>query len=115
MSAVTEDKSERSSSLIHFAIKVGIVAVVISLCTIFVADAIMWQLEEVIAGTLGTATGTPFWTKVERELDRAADPASELPPKKKQKLINDVRVIVARWRPLVDAVQVELQKPASKE
>ena len=29
------------------------------------------------------------------------------------KLINDVRVIVARWRPFIEAVQSEMQKPAS--
>jgi len=52
-----------------------------------------------------------IWGKIERELDRAADPASDLPPEKKQKLVNDVRVIVARWRPFLDAVAGEMQKP----
>jgi hypothetical protein len=42
---------------------------------------------------------------VEEELDRAASPASDLPPERKQKLINNVRTIVARWRPVIDALQ----------
>jgi hypothetical protein len=57
--------------------------------------------------------GPQFWGKIEQKLDRAADVSSDLPPEKKQKLINDVRVIVARWRPFIDAVQSEMQKPTN--
>jgi hypothetical protein len=57
--------------------------------------------------------GRQFWVKLENELDRAAAPTSDLSPETKQKLINDVRVIVARWRPFIDAVQNEIQKPAN--
>jgi hypothetical protein len=45
-------------------------------------------------------------------LDRAADPASDLPPEKKQKLLNDVKVIVARWRPFVEAAQTAAKSPS---
>jgi hypothetical protein len=99
--------------ILPFAIKTCIVAVVISACTIFVADWIIDDFKDAIGTTIANTTGAPFWGKIERELDRAADPASDLPPEKKQKLLNDVRVIVVRWRPFLDTVQSELQKAPS--
>jgi len=113
--------------IVPFAIKTCIVAVVISACTIFVADSIIDNLKDAIAtiaaNTTGdvkdaiaaNTTGAQFWGKIERELDRAADPASDLPPEKKQKLLNDVRVIVVRWRPFLDTVQSELQKAPERQ
>jgi len=95
-----------SGSILQFAIKTCIVAVVISTSTIFVAGWIIDDFKDALRNT----TGAPFWGKVERELDRAADPASDLPPEKKQKLLNDVHVIAARWRPFLDAVYSEFQK-----
>lgn len=100
-------------NILPFAIKTCIVAVVISACTIFVADWIIGDFKDAIGNTIGKTSGGPFWGKIERELDRAADPATDLPPEKKQKFLKDVRVIVARWRPFLDAVQSELQKPPS--
>ena len=115
--------------IVQFTIKTCVVAVVISACTIFVIDWIVSDLQDLALQTIAsvrdqiagvrdqidhtTIGGEKFWTKVEHELDRAADPKSDLPPQEKQKLINDVRVIVARWRPFVDAAQDELQKPRS--
>jgi hypothetical protein len=100
-------------NIVGFAIKACIVAVVISASTIFVADSIIDSVKDAIAS--GTS-GAQFWGKIERELDRAADPASDLPPEKKQKLLNDVRVIVVRWRPFLDTVQSELRKaPGTNE
>ncbi len=64
---------------------------------------------------MGNTTGARFWGKIEREFDRAADPAADLPADKKQKLLNDVHVIVARWRPFLDAAQSELQKSSAHE
>lgn len=100
-----------SDRILPFAIKTCIVAVVISSSAIFVADWIIDDFKDAI----GKTTGAPFWGKIERELDRAADPATDLSPEKKQKLLNDVRVIVARWRPFLDAVRSELQKSSSAD
>ena len=106
--------------IVPFAVKTCIVAVVISACTIFVVDWIVSDLQDFSLQMMATVrdqidtssmSGAKFWTKVERELDRAADPSSDLPPQQKQKLIHDVRAIIARWRPFVDAAQDEMQKP----
>jgi hypothetical protein len=103
-----------------FIIKTCVVAVVISACVLFVTDWIISDLQDLATTTIaGLRADTPligghqFWTKVEHELDRAALPASDLPPEEKQKLIHDVRVIVARWRPFFDAAQQEATKPSA--
>jgi hypothetical protein len=104
-------------NILQFAVKACIVAVVISVSTIVVASWVIGSIEASAARSLAalreTAIGGPqFWGKVERELARAADPRSDLPPEKKQKLLNDLRTITVRWRPFVDAVTTELQRPA---
>jgi hypothetical protein len=104
-----------------FAIKTCIVVVAISARALFVAEAVVDNLQDSVARTIsdlrrqlpqGPIGGRQLGAKIEEELDRAADPSTELPPEKKQKLIHDVHVIVARWRPFIEAVQSEMQKPA---
>ena len=108
----------RSSEVGRFFVKTCIVVVVISAATIFVADWIVGSVEASVARTVSTLRagmpigGRQFWEKIENQLDAAANPASDLPPQKKQKIINDMHVIVARWRPVLDAVTTEMQKPA---
>jgi hypothetical protein len=125
VSKSTEQPVANSSSwIVPFAIKTCLLAVVISACTIFVVDSIIDSVEDATARAVVNVRaqlmdtpigGQQFWIKLEHELDRAADPASDLPPEKKQKLINDMRVIVARWRPFVDTFERETQKPPSAD
>jgi hypothetical protein len=37
----------------------------------------------------------------------------DLPPERKQKLVNNVRILAVRWRPLIDALQDGRQAPAA--
>jgi len=111
MNEKVEKERDPFGAVTLFAVKACIVAVVISAATIFTVDWIISDVGEALGNTV--QGGPQFWGKIEHELDRAADPASDLPPEKKQKLINDVRVIVARWRPFIEAVQSELQKSSS--
>jgi hypothetical protein len=111
----------RQEDIIQFAVKTCIVAVVISACGIFVADWIIKSVEASTANTISavrqqlapTVGGRQFWIKIKEQLDNAAAPSSDLPPEEKQKLLNDMRVIVSRWRPFIDAAQDELHKPAA--
>jgi hypothetical protein len=105
-----------------FAIKTCIVVVAISVGSLFVVEAGVDNLQDAAARTIsslrrelpqGPIGGRELGTKIEQELDRAADPSSEMPPEKRQKLLNDVHVIVARWRPFIEAIQSEMEKPAS--
>jgi hypothetical protein len=111
-----------SGNIMLFTVKVIIVVIAVSLCTVFVADRIIDRAQDSIALAISnvrqqvaeTPIGGPeMWAKVERILDRAADPSSDLPPEKKLNLINDVRVVVSRWRPFIDAAEDEMKKPAS--
>jgi hypothetical protein len=53
------------------------------------------QLEGTVIG------GNRFWTKLERELDRLADPKTDLTPEKKQKILSQIKLISDRWRPFL--------------
>jgi hypothetical protein len=107
-----------------FAVKTCFIAAVISVCSIVVVNWVVATVEDSVTRTVSQVRtqlaqtpigGERFWTKIEHELDRAADPRSDLPPEEKQKLINNLRIITARWRPVIDAVRSEMQKsPAAQ-
>jgi hypothetical protein len=121
----TDEQAQQNGpldSIVHFAAKACIVALVTSACAIFVGSWVIRSLEDSVARTISAQLAkmadipigsARFWEKLEHELDSAADPSSDLLPEKKQKLLNDVRVIVARWRPFIDAAKNEVQNPAS--
>jgi hypothetical protein len=121
---IASSNVSRSGTYKELLIKTCIVAIVISLCTIFVVDWIIQSIEDSIARTGDNIVaalssqapegGRKFWAEIERNIDIAADPRSDLPPEKKQQMLNDVRVIVARWRPFIDAISDEMQKPPQK-
>lgn len=115
---VGEPKTDITGPIALFAIKTCIVAVVITACAVFAADWVIGSAEESFARSVRSVQqtsigGRKFWTRLEEELDRAAAPASDLPPERKQKLINNVRILAARWRPLIDALQDSRQAPAA--
>ena len=95
----------------QFALKTGIVIGMITAAVIFCGILLTVRLEAVVDNAiygletnidrLTTNQGKHFWSAVERELDRAADPNTELPEEKKQKLLSDIRTIANRWRPFV--------------
>jgi hypothetical protein len=106
----------------QFAIKTVIVAgaivvsawVMLDLLDDF-ADRRMQQLERTMrsATSLG---GRQFWTKLENQLEQLADPKSDLPPEKKQKILAEIKVISERWRPFLmeaaAAIEGETKQPA---
>jgi hypothetical protein len=111
MNDMIEKNVTQSDNIIQFAVKTCIVAIVISACTIFVADWVIGSLQDAVREM--RIGGRQFWSKIENELHQAAAASSDLPPEKKQRLLNDVRIIVARWRPFVDAVRTEMEKPVN--
>jgi hypothetical protein len=60
--------------------------------------------------------GQRFWTKLEGELDRLADPRSDLSPEKKQKILSQIKIVSDRWRPFLNeaasAIEGESKKAA---
>jgi hypothetical protein len=115
---IEEKKTDLTGPIVLFAVKTCIVAVVVTACVVFAADWVIGSAEHSFARSVRSIQqisigGRKFWSRLEEELDRAAAPASDLPPERKQKLINNVRILAARWRPLIDALQDGKQAPAA--
>jgi hypothetical protein len=106
----------------QFAVKTAIVAgaIIVSAWIMLdilddFADRRMQQFER----TLRSATslgGRQFWSKLENQLEQLADPRSDLPPERKQKILAQIKVISERWRPfLMEAaatIEGETKQPA---
>ena len=94
----------------QFALKTAIVAVAIVLSAWVMLDVLdgfatrrMQQLETTIrsATVIG---GRQFWTRLEDELDKLADPRADISPEKKRKILSQIKVISDRWRPFLSEV-----------
>jgi hypothetical protein len=73
----------------------------------------MEQLERSVraATSLG---GHRFWTKLENELDRLADPRTDLSPEKRQKILSQIKVISDRWRPFLTEAAAAIEGESKK-
>ena len=87
----------------QFAIKAVIVSITIIL-TLWAALAIMDNFVEARLEASGKIGGRQFWAKIERELEKQADPKSDLSPEKKQKLLAQIRTVADRWHPFIREV-----------
>jgi hypothetical protein len=102
-----------------FIIKVCVVVGIISAAAVITSSIIIARVEESTARTIASLKpdkigGRQFWSGLEKQLDRAADPSSDLPPEEKEKLISDLRAISTRWRPFLEAIQGD-QKPSQEK
>jgi hypothetical protein len=77
------------------------------------ADRRMQQFERTLraATSLG---GRQFWNKLENQLERLADPKSDLPPEKKQKILAQIKVISERWRPFLMEAAASIEGETNK-
>jgi hypothetical protein len=94
----------------HFLLKTVIVCLAIIVSgwiMLSLLDDLVTRRMEQLERTVRAATaigGNQFWSKLEGELDRLADPKTDLTPEKKQKILSQIKVISDRWRPfLVEA------------
>jgi hypothetical protein len=122
----------RRGELRYFAVKalivIGLIAGLIAGITALSAGLLAPKFEQLV-GTVermvGNAQakmqqyakvgGASFWEKMEHELDRAADPASDLPAEQKRKLLAQIHAVVERWRPFMAEIAplfADFQKPA---
>ncbi len=90
-----------------YAAKVAIFLVLFCAAVIGSGAIVATKLHAALVSALGSETvgGSRFWSKIEQEIHRAADTSQDLPPEKKQQLLNDLRVIVQRWRPFVAEIE----------
>ena len=92
----------------QFAIKTVIVCAAIVVSSIIMLDYLddyvsrrMEQVEATIK-PLTSLGGRQFWTKLERALEQQADPASDVSPERKRKILAQIKVISDRWRPFLN-------------
>jgi hypothetical protein len=102
----------RPGSIAQFALKAIIAAIVVCAATLFLANTLLDRIE---TGINSVKIGGPaFWGKIERELARAADPSSDLPPEQRERILNNLKTVVARWKPFVDVIVPENQNGAGR-
>jgi hypothetical protein len=103
-----------------FLIKTVIVSVAIVLSAwilLGVLDDFVTRRMEQVERTVRAATsigGRQFWTKLEAELDKLADPRMDLPPEKKAKILSQIRAVSDRWRPFLTEAAAAIEGDASK-
>jgi len=101
----------RWHEIYQFALKSCIVLCVAVMGTLFFCYQIdqsltsaIYRFQIMVQANLNRLTvesGSAFWSKVSRELDRAAN--SDIPEDTKQKLLADITKIADKWRPFVIA------------
>jgi len=96
-----------SQGLAQFALKVGIVVALIAGAIVLTSNLIATKLESTRLAWQATLQehtkigGAQFWSKVEKSLDQLADPKSEMPEEKRQKILSNIRVLRDRWWPFI--------------
>jgi hypothetical protein len=97
----------RLGAMGQFTLKIAIVSVAIVLSGWIIVNILddfasrrMQELDATIrsAAVIG---GRGFWTKLEEELDKGADPRMDISPEKKRKILSQIRIISDRWRPFL--------------
>jgi hypothetical protein len=94
--------------LILFFIKTVFVALVIAVAVIITTNMIVSRVEESTRRSLSNLShigGAQFWVALESQIDRAADPSSDVSPEQRERLLRDLRIIAVRWRPFFDALR----------
>jgi len=112
----------RRSEIGQFTLKALIIIGLIAGAFVLTAALVAPRIERVVENTEAKMQqytklgGAQFWAKLEGELERAADPAHDIPPEKKRKLLSQIHVLVERWRPFMVEIAplfADFQRPAS--
>jgi hypothetical protein len=104
--------SAPSYGLARFVLKVAIVIAFVAIAIVVTTNLVTAKIDLIAAkvestrlawqATLQDYTkvgGAQFWLKVEKGLDQLADPKSEMPEEKRQKILANIRAIRERWWP----------------
>ena len=110
----------RLGPIAQFALKTAIVAVAIVLSAWIMLDVLegfVTRRMEQLETTIRSATvigGRQFWTKLEEELDKIADPRTDISPEKKRKILSQITVISDRWRPFLSEAAASIAGDAGQ-
>ena len=100
-------RTRRRLRLWRLTLKVVIGVVLAAVAAVIMTNLITTKIETTRLTWQGifrdyTRIGGPqFWSKVEKSLDDLANPKSELPEDKRQKILSDIRAIRDRWWPFI--------------
>jgi hypothetical protein len=83
-----------------FVAKAVIVTVLITGSVLFLSSRLISKAEESFLRVTKIG-GSDFWTKFERQLDRAADPSRGLSAEKREMLLVKLRAVSAQWKPFI--------------
>jgi len=111
---MSENQVSQYGEIGQFATKAVIVAVLVAATGWVLLD----QLDSVIGARIDelnaqihAATrvgGAAFWSRLETNVERAADPSNDLSPERKAKLAAAIHTLVERWGPLVVATSTDI-------
>ena len=103
-----------SYGLPRFVLKVAIVVALVGIAIVVTTNLVTAKIDLIAAKVENTRLawqaslqeytkigGAQFWLKVENGLDQLADPKSELPEEKRQKILANIRAIRERWWPFI--------------
>ena len=96
-----------SYGLARFVLKVGIVVAALAIAIVVTTNLITTKLENTRVAWQAALQehskigGAQFWAKVEKGLDQLADPKSEMPEEKRQKILANIRALRERWWPFI--------------
>src|SRR5215471_3537973 len=96
-----------SYGLAPFALKVGILVAAVAIAIVVTANLITTKIEHTRLAWQATLQehskigGAQFWAKVEKGLDQLADPKSEMPEERRQKILANIRALRERWWPFI--------------
>jgi len=109
---ISRDVEVKIGPLGQFAFKTAIVSVAIVVSGWIILDLLddfanrrMQQLD----ATIRAIGGRQFWTKLEGELDKFADPGTDISPEKKRKILSQIRIISDRWRPFLSEAAASIR------
>jgi hypothetical protein len=88
--------------------------VVVLVAVIVGANLVSQKIRAVTSQT--RIGGSQFWSNVEMQLAKAADPKSDLSADRKQKILSQIHTLVERWRPFFREASflfVDVDKPPS--
>jgi hypothetical protein len=106
-----------SQGLAQFTLKVGIIVVLVAIAIVVTTNLVATKIEATRAAWQTTLQehskigGAQFWSKVEKSLDQLADPKSEMPEEKRQKILSNIRVLRDRWWPFIAEAMPADAKP----
>src|SRR5579871_5434407 len=102
-----------NESIKQFALKTLIVTVAVVgalwLTLNHLDNLIDQRVYEMTSALSNTVTFRPkiFWPRMEATIEKAADPAYDLSPERKAKLLSAIRVLRARWKPVLDELTTD--------